>query len=267
MLELPFLDGAPTGVLAKATVDAWIFASGAIIVGLLSGVIGAALVRMIILKERDDRPEMVDAARAAAIFIFLFFAAIGVIVAVGVASRETLRPFPAKLLSYSPHVLAAGLIFILGRALGYALHAYTLQSLSRTSARLRSQLAEALRFVVTIVAAVLAIRQLGIDTGVLNILVAAVVFGMALAFALLVGLAGRDLGREIAYGRYLHRVLELGDQIEVGGHAGRIVALHPASIEIAATDGSLLHLTNSQVFNELPRVTARGPSASTSAED
>lgn len=266
MPEIPFLTVGASGVLAEATVDAWLFASGAIIVGLLSGTIGAALARMIILKEREDRPEMVDAARAAAIFVFLFFAAIGVIVAVGVASRETLRPFPAKMLSYSPHVLAAGLIFILGRALGHALHAYTVRSLSRTSARLRSQLAEALRFVVTIVAAVLAIRQLGIDTGVLNILVAAVVFGLALAFALLVGLSGRDLGREIAYGRYLHRVLEVGDQLEVGGYEGRIVALHPASIEIAIADGSLLHLTNSQVFNDLPRVTARRPFGSNSPQ-
>jgi hypothetical protein len=58
------------------------------------------------LKGREDRTEITDAARAASIFVFVFFAAIGVIVAVGVTSRDSLRPFPAKLLSYSPHVLA-----------------------------------------------------------------------------------------------------------------------------------------------------------------
>lgn len=248
----------PSPLLGALTVDAWIYAAGAIIIGLLSGVIGAALVRSIILKGREDRPEMIDAARAAAIFVFAFFAGLGAVVAVGVTSRETLRPIPARLLSYSPHVFAAGLIFIFGRALGHALHGYTLRSLSRTTSRLRHQLAEALRFVVTVIAAVLAVRQLGIDTGILNILVAAIVFGLALAFALLVGFGGRDLGREIAYGRYLHRVLREGDEIEVAGHRGRIVVLHPASIEIATRDGALIHLTNSQVFNELPRVTGRG---------
>lgn len=244
------------------TIDPWLFATGAVIVGLLSGVIGAALARSIIIKGREDQPEMVDAGRAAAIFVFLFFAVIGVIVAVGVTSRESLKPLPANIVEYSPHVLASGLIFILGRAIGHALHGFTLRSLSRTSSRLRSQLAEALRFVVTIIAAVLALRQLGIDTGILNILVAAVVFGLALAFALLVGLGGRELGRELAYGRYLHRFLRVGDDVEVGGESGRIVALHPATIELYRADGTTVHISNSAAFHQMPKTQVGGPSAS-----
>ena len=246
-----------TPVLATE-LNPWLFASGAILVGLLSGLIGVALVRAIILNGRDDRTEIVDAARAAAIFVFIFFVAIGVIVAVGVTSRESLRPFPAKLLDYSPRVLAAGLIVIMGRALGHALHAYTLRSLSRTSARLRGQLAEALRFVATVVSAVLALRQLGIDTGILNILVGGLVLVLALSFALLVGFGGRDIARELAIGRYLHRLFHVGEHLQVGGHAGRIVALHPASIEIETADGVRLHVTNSQAFTDLP--TIRNPS-------
>jgi hypothetical protein len=239
--------------LLASEINPWLFATGALITGLLSGLIGAALVRLIILKGREDRTEATDAARAAAIFVFLFFAAIGILVAVGVTSKDSLRPFPAKLLTYSPHVLASGLILIFGRALGHALHAYTLRSFSRTSARLRSQLAEALRFVVTVTSAVLALRQLGIDTALLDILIGAVVFALALAFALLVGFGGKDLGRELAYGRYLHRIVREGDQLEVAGVAGRVVALHPASVEVETDDGTSVHVTNSQVFAELPR--------------
>ena len=47
-------------------IDPWIYATGAVIVGLLSGVVGAALVRRIILRGREDRPEANDAARATA---------------------------------------------------------------------------------------------------------------------------------------------------------------------------------------------------------
>lgn len=242
----------PAMILASE-LNPWLFATGAVIIGLLSGLIGAALTRAIILKGREDRTEIADAARAASIFVFVFFAAIGVIVAVGVTSRDSLRPFPAKLLSYSPHVLAAGLILIFGRALGHALHAYTLRSFSRTSSRLRHQLAEALRFVVTVTSAVLSLRQLGVDTAVLNIMIGAVLFALALAFALLVGFGGRDLGRELAFGRYLHRFLQVGDQLEVGDVAGQIVALHPASVEVRLEDGSSVHITNSAVFTELPR--------------
>ena len=47
-------------------IDPWIYATGAIIVGLLSGLVGGQLVRRIILNDREDRPEAHDAARAAA---------------------------------------------------------------------------------------------------------------------------------------------------------------------------------------------------------
>ena len=249
-------------MIFAAELNPWLFATGAVIIGLLSGLIGAALARLIILKGREDRTEIADAARAASIFVFVFFAAIGVIVAVGVTSRDSLRPFPAKLLSYSPHVLAAGLILIFGRALGHALHAYTLRSFSRTSSRLRHQLAEALRFVVTVTSGVLSLRQLGVDTAVLNIMIGAVLFALALAFALLVGFGGRELGRELAFGRYLHRFLHVGDHLEVGEVAGQVIAMHPASVEVRLEDGTSVHITNSAVFNDLPRTRFGRPEGS-----
>ena len=79
-------------------IDPWIFATGAIVVGLLSGVIGAALVRRIILTDRSDYPEVHDAARASSMFLFLFFASMGVIVAIGFINPETLEPIPAEIL-------------------------------------------------------------------------------------------------------------------------------------------------------------------------
>ena len=106
---------------------------------------------------------------------------------------------------------------------------------------------------VTVTSGVLSLRQLGVDTAVLNIMIGAVLFALALAFALLVGLGGRELGRELAFGRYLHRFLRVGDQLEVGDVAGEIVALHPASVEVRTEDGSSVHITNSAVFTELPR--------------
>ena len=78
-------------------IDTWVWAVGAVIVGLLSGVVGAALARIALVKGRENRQEVVDAARATSILVFLFFAVIGVVVAVGVSSPETLRPIPAEL--------------------------------------------------------------------------------------------------------------------------------------------------------------------------
>ena len=235
-------------------IDPWIFATGAIVVGLLSGVVGAALVRRIILTDRSDYPEVHDAARASSMFLFLFFTSIGVIVAIGFINPETLEPIPAEILRESPRVLAAGLILIAARALAFAVGGLVNGAFEGSGARMRSQMASLGRLLVYSVAIVLALSQLGVETTILSIIVGGVVFAGALAFGLLVGLGGRELGGGLAAGRYLHRLVRVGDEIEVGGTAGRIVALHPASVELAVEDGSSVHLANSLLTNGEMRV-------------
>jgi hypothetical protein len=227
-------------------IDPWIYAAGAVIVGLLSGVVGAALVRVIILKGREDRAEMHDAARATSTFLFLFFTALGAIVAIGFVNPETLEPIPADILRKSPRILAAGLILIAGRAIAYALGGAVNTAFAGSTTRVRAQIAVAGRFLVYAVAAVLALSQLGVDTTILSILAGAVTFGVAGAFALLVGLGGREMGGELAAGRHLSRLVRVGDDIEIDGIEGRIVALHPASVEIEL-DGASLHVANTRL--------------------
>ncbi len=228
-------------------INIWVYAAGAIIVGLLSGVVGAALVRRIIVKGREDRPEIHDASRATATFIFLFFAALGAVVAVGLTDSTNLEPIPAEILRKSPRILAAGLILIAGRAIAYALGGMVNTAFDGSTGRVKSQVSNIGRFVVYATAGVLALSQLGVDTTILTIIAAAAMFGVAGAFALLVGLGGQDLGGELAAGRYLHRLVRVGDMVKVGELSGRIAALHPASVEITTSDGSSVHLPNSKL--------------------
>lgn len=227
-------------------IDPWIYAAGAVIVGLLSGVVGATLVRAIILKGREDRAEAHDAARATATFLFLFFTALGVIVAIGFVNPETLEPIPADILRKSPRILAAGLILIAGRAIAYALGGAVTTAFAGSTPRVRSQISSAGRFLVYAVATVLALSQLGVDTTILSIIAAATTFGLAGAFALLVGLGGREMGGELAAGRHLARLVRVGDEIRVDDVAGRVVALHPASVELD-NDGTTVHVPNTRL--------------------
>lgn len=229
-------------------IDPWIWAAGAVIVGLLSGIVGAALVRRIILKGREDRPEMHDAARATATFLFLFFAALGLIVAIGFTNPETLEPIPADVLRTSPRILAAGLILIAGRAMAFAVGGLVNSALEGSSGRVRAQVTSAVRLLIYAIAFVLALSQLGVDTTILSIITAAVTFGVAGAFALLVGLGGRELSSDLAAGRYLHRIVRVGDRVEFDGKAGRVVAIHPATVELDLGDGHSLHVPNSAVM-------------------
>jgi len=235
-------------------IDPWIYASGAIIIGLLSGVVGAALVKRIILKGREDRPEIHDASKATSTFIFLFFVAIGVIVAIGFTDPNNLEPLPAEILRKSPRILAAGLILIAGRAIAYAFGGMVNSAFGGSTARVRSQLSMSGRFVIYTVSGLLALSQLGVDTTILTIITAAATFGVAGAFALLVGLGGRALGGELAAGRYLHRLVTVGDVVEIGDLVGTVAALHPASVEIAADDGSRVHVPNTRLTEQQIRI-------------
>ena len=69
------------------------------------------------------------------------------------------------------------MILIAGRAIGFAVAGYLRGALSRSTTRVRTQITEASRIVITAAAAVLALRQLGIDTTILNILIGAMLFG------------------------------------------------------------------------------------------
>jgi len=235
-------------------ISPWIYAAGAIVVGLLSGVVGAALVRRIILNDRRDRPEAHDAARATSTFLFLFFTSLGIIVAIGFTNAETLEPIPAEVLRTSPQILAAGLILIAGRAIAFAIGGMINSVLEGSSGRIRAQVSAVARVLVYVISVVLALTQLGVETTILSVVVGAMACGAAVAFALLVGLGGREVGGEIAAGRTLHRLVRIGDEVSIDGVSGRVSALHPTSVELAAEDGSAIHLPNTRLTRGAMRV-------------
>lgn len=223
-------------------IEPWVFAAGAVVVGLLSGVVGAALVRRIILNDRRDRPEAHDAARATSTFLFLFFTSLGVIVAIGFTNPEELEPIPAELLRTSPSILAAGLILIAGRAIAFAVGGMINTAFAASASRVRNQVSAVARGLVYVIAVVLALTQLGVETTILSVLVGATACGAAAAFALLVGLGGREMGGEIAAGRSVQRLIRVGDHVSIDGTSGTVTALHPTSVELAGDDGSAIHL-------------------------
>ena len=86
-------------------------------------------------------------------------------------------------------------------------------------------------------AIVLALGNLGVETTSLQIIVAGVVFALALSFALIAGLGGRDVAANIASGRTLRSDLIIGSRIVVGDVEGTIVDLRPALVVIEADAG------------------------------
>ncbi len=99
-------------------------------------------------------------------------------------------------------------------------------------------------------AVLLAVAQLGIDTTVVNLGVAAIFFGLAASFTLLVGLGGREIAGEVAATRTLRRMVSIGDRIQTGDLAGTIVGLHPTAVEIETSLGERVLIPSSTIAGE-----------------
>jgi len=226
--------------------DPLVFAIGSVAVGLISGMVGAGLVHRIIKRRQRGRPEAEDFARATALLLFLFFVALGIIVAVSFVNPESLESVPVELLRASPRLLAAGLIIIVARAFAYALSGMATTMLAASTGRARRQVAALGRWTVYIVAGVLVLNQLGVETTILTILIGAGAFALAGSFALLVGFGGREVGTELAAGRSISRIIDVGDDIVVDDLQGQVLALHPTSVELLVADGDIMHVANTR---------------------
>ncbi len=94
-------------------------------------------------------------------------------------------------------------------------------------------------------AALLAVRQLGIDTTVINLGVAAIFFGASASLTLLIGLGGRTVATEVASTRALRRLLSVGDTLTLeasaagGSIGGEVIAIHPTSVEVVTESGDV----------------------------
>jgi hypothetical protein len=242
--------------------DVWQLAVGAVAIGIVSGLTGAGLLMLALTKGREDDPIYRDSARSLAIMCFVFFTAAGFVIAASIVNRDSFQDVPSAMVDLLPQLLVAGLVLVTGRALALAMGSYVGRSLAASTGRVREQASLLVRSLVTAAAVVIALAQVGVNTTLLQITGGALLFGIAAAAALLIGLGGRDVAAEIAAGRYLARVVPVGATVEIiwDGEVviGRVVGLHPATIELAQGDGSSIHLNNSGVLSSGIRVVSNG---------
>lgn len=127
-----------------------------------------------------------------------------------------------RLVVYLPNVIAAALIVVVGFLLGRFVQRLV-ESGSELAGLVRAErLGSLARGLVLVVAAVVAIEQLGLKTDILvrviTVLVATLGLTMGLAFAL----GARTVITHILAGHYLRKTLVVGKPVEVGGRKGQV---------------------------------------------
>ncbi len=231
----------------------WLIALGIAIAGLVLG-----LVLSTIARRQLTKPGRSDALRqvAPAVASFLFWSAVGLGIMISVAqfSPESLKPLPSQLITYFPRVLIAGVLLIAGKVAGSLAALAVGRAILKATKQRKPAVERGVATGIVALAALVGIGQLGIDTTIVNLLVTGVVFAFSLGAALLIGLGGRDVARQIAAGRYLKGLIAPGMLLTVGSVVGTVVALRPATLELTLNDGSTAHMPNSDVLDSCFRL-------------
>lgn len=223
--------------------EAVIYALAAVLAGLALGAALGALTRRVVAAQ-ERRRSVEGLAGPAAAFVFWVVLAIGIGAAVGILAPGALEPLAARALAYLPNVLIAILMIIVGRAAATLAGTLLGAGLARATGRTRREMVVVLRAVIMVVVVLLALGQLGVNTELLTLAFAAVLLCLASAMALLIGLGGRHVAREVAAGRYLRRILNEGDHVRSGEVEGTVVALHAATTEMDSATPGTTHVPN-----------------------
>jgi len=89
-----------------------------------------------------------------------------------------------------------------------------------------------------------ALGQIGVGTSVLTALVALLIAGAVVAFALAFGLGGRDVARAVSAGRIVRDAYAPGQTITVAGVRGEIVAVEPSATVLHTPAGTTVRVPN-----------------------
>lgn len=236
----------------------WISAAIAVAGGIAIGSIASRIVRNQLMKSKVDALRESSAPISGLVFSGCVIA--GLLVALGFVSPDDLDKLPTDLINFLPKAITAAILIIGGNIAG----AFAGTAVGRATAGSGA----AGKFAPTIVriailaaAAILAATSIGIDTAVINIAVAALLFGIAASIAMLTGLGGRRIAGEVAAGRVWRRSLATGDHIRAQNVAGVdidgvIVEIHPTTIEVEA-DESTLFVPNTKLMDSVVQRTRK----------
>ena len=152
--------------------------------------------------------------------------------------------------SFLPRLIAATAIFLVGafvaRALGDAVVAMVSQS-DMPNARV---LGQAVRYSVLLIAVILALDELGVQTTILTTIIIITVAAVAFALALAFGLGNRHLAYGIMAGFHAREELNPGQSLAVGDYAGRIIRIGATKTLLDAKEGQI-SLPNAILLSEV----------------
>jgi len=172
------------------------------------------------------------------LFFWLIFLSVFILIS-DILGLTLVAEWMESVLQYSPNILAAVLIILIAIFAGKIL-AEIIASLSkRVGLTYGKTLGRIASFIILITAIIIAVDQIGIEISFLinliDIVVAALLFGAALAF----GLGARTVVSNILATFYVRKLYKIGDHIRIGEIEGRIARIESTAVLLDVEAGQV----------------------------
>ncbi|MBA3394818.1 MAG: mechanosensitive ion channel [Deltaproteobacteria bacterium] len=162
--------------------------------------------------------------------------------------------------AYLPRVLAALAVVLLGILAGNLARVLVLSAAASAGLSYARTLARTIHISIILIAAVIAIEELGVQVTFLIVLgsiaLGAVLGGAALAF----GLGARGAVSNLVACHYLVRSYRVGHRIRIDGFEGAIVAIEPTAVVLQTAEGRVS--IPARTFSEKPSTLLSGETTS-----
>lgn len=156
--------------------------------------------------------------------------------------------------AFIPRFIVGVVVIIVAFVLSQLAGIVVEQSVKKHSALLASRAKGVVGGGIMVIGILLALKQMGMETDVLLLLLAGIVVTAALAGGLGVGLGSQPLAREIAAGRHVEDRFTVGQHVQLDGIQGRVDSIHLASVRIVGDNGAVYEIPNTR-FLEGPVAT------------
>ena len=185
---------------------------------------------------RSEKAAVTVTGRIVFWVVFLLFLA----AATSVMGSSVVDSWVDALALYLPRVLGAAAVILLGVVAGHLLRVVVLSAGARAGRAYARPLAKASQAAVILIAAVVAIEELGIGTTFLIVLTSIGLAATLGAAALAFGLGARDTVGNLVACHYLSRSYRVGQVIRIGPLEGRILDIGPTAVILHTEDGRAL---------------------------
>ncbi|NNC87334.1 MAG: mechanosensitive ion channel [Akkermansiaceae bacterium] len=176
--------------------------------------------------------------------IYLVILVVVIQVAAQAAGIEDVSELIGKILAFSPRVVTAIIILLVGFIVAELVSNAVERALDNFGLDYARTLAKILFGFIFILFLTVALPQLEIETELLNATVKIMLGGLAVALALALGLGLKALAHDIVAGVYVRDLYKVGTEIEVDDETATVAGVGPITTKLQRPDGGFFIIAN-----------------------